>query len=98
MPDRRCAIARELTKLHEQVLRTTIFEANEYFSEHEPRGEFVIVIAPAEESHSEPTDDDIILELKKRLAAGETKKTASANTAAKLGINKNRAYKLSLDL
>lgn len=98
IPQRRCAIARELTKLHEQVLRTTIFEASEYFAEHEPRGEFVIVIAPAEETHSEPTDDDIIRELEQRLEAGETRKTASANVAAKLGVNKNRAYKLSLDL
>ena len=44
-PDRRLAVCRELTKLHEEVLRTTIGEAQAHYAAQEPRGEFVLVAA-----------------------------------------------------
>lgn len=46
---RRIAVVRELTKLHEEVWRTTVGEAAAYYREHEPRGEYVLVIAGAEQ-------------------------------------------------
>ena len=42
--DRRCAVVRELTKLYEQVRRSTISDQLEYFEQNEPRGEFVIIV------------------------------------------------------
>lgn len=46
-PDRRIALCRELTKLNEEVFRTTLGEAAAYYREHEPRGEFVLVVEGA---------------------------------------------------
>ena len=46
-PDRRVALCRELTKLHEEVRRTTLGEAAAYYAETAPKGEFVLVIAGA---------------------------------------------------
>lgn len=46
--NRRVSFARELTKIHEEVIRTTLFEARELFRENPPRGEFVIILAGAE--------------------------------------------------
>ncbi len=43
-PDRKIAVCRELTKLHEEIVRGTFSEVIQHFTEHSPRGEFVIVI------------------------------------------------------
>jgi len=48
--ERRIALARELTKIHEEILRMTISEAVEYYKENNPRGEYVLVISGAEKS------------------------------------------------
>lgn len=47
--DRKIALVRELTKIHEEVMRTTLSEALKYYEEHSPRGEYVIVVGGAEE-------------------------------------------------
>jgi 16S rRNA (cytidine1402-2'-O)-methyltransferase len=44
--ERRCAVSRELSKLHEETIRGTFTELTDHFTKHIPRGEFVIVIAP----------------------------------------------------
>ena len=49
-PERRIALCRELTKLHEEVRRCTLGEAAEYYRDHDPRGEYVLVVAGAERS------------------------------------------------
>ena len=54
--ERRIALARELTKLHEEILRMTLSEAVEYYKENSPRGEYVLIISGAEES--ETTTDE----------------------------------------
>ena len=48
-PERRCSIAREISKVHEEHRRGTLAEVAEWFREHEPKGEIVIVVAGAEE-------------------------------------------------
>ena len=55
--NRRIAIARELTKIHEEVIRTTLSEAVGIFSERDARGEYVIVIEGADETARRKTDD-----------------------------------------
>ena len=47
-PDRRIALCRELTKLHEEIRRCTLGEAAAYYAENAPRGEYVLVVAGAE--------------------------------------------------
>ena len=46
-PDRRVAVCRELTKLHEEVRRTTLGEAAQWYAANPPRGEFVLVVEGA---------------------------------------------------
>jgi len=47
-PERRCSVAREISKLHEEHKRGTVSEVAEWFREHEPKGEIVIVVAGAQ--------------------------------------------------
>lgn len=47
---RKIALCRELTKLNEEIVRTTLGEANEYYSKNEPRGEYVLILEGAEEA------------------------------------------------
>ena len=47
-PDRRCSVAREISKLHEEHRRGTLREVALWFTEHEPKGEIVIIVAGAE--------------------------------------------------
>ena len=96
-PLRRVAVARELTKLHEEVVRGSLEAAQAHFAEHEPRGEFVIVVDGAPPA-PEPTDDDIAGALKPRLAVGESKKEAAAGVAGDLKVPKRRAYEVALEL
>lgn len=99
IPERRIALCRELTKLHEEVLRMSVREACEYYAAQEPRGEFVLVLEGAGEQPAEEASDEQILEaLQALLEAGETRKSAAAQVAAALNVSKNRVYALSLKL
>lgn len=82
---RRVVLARELTKLHEEVFRGTLVEASARIEETEPRGEFVIVLdgAPAAE---EATDDDVLGALDRYRAAGASTRDAVADVAHDLGV------------
>ena len=94
-PARRIVLARELTKLHEEVWRGSLGEALAHVAEREPQGEYVIVLegAPA---RTEPTDDDIRRGLERELAGGASKKSAVSTVADHLGVAKNRVYNLAL--
>ena len=48
--DRRITLCRELTKLNEEVVRTTLGEAKKYYDENEPRGEYVLILEGADEA------------------------------------------------
>lgn len=96
MPERNCAVCREMTKMYEQVIRCTISEALKYFSENTPKGEFVIVIEGKAKEKEEISDEDIVKYIKELVDEGATKKQAATMAAKALGINKNRAYKLSI--
>ncbi len=91
-PDRPVAIARELTKLHEEVQRATLGT----IELGQPRGEYVIVVGGASPDDTPITDDLIIESLAAELATGATTKDAVAAVAARLGQPKNRVYDLAL--
>ena len=61
--NRRISLARELTKLHEEVRRTTLSEAVEWYAEHPPRGEFVLVVEGAQVRLDEPPTLEEAVEL-----------------------------------
>ena len=92
--DRRIAIVKELTKIHELVERTTLYAAAEKYKEVAPKGEFVIIIEGKKETASQETtlDDavEIALELIKQ---GASKTDAAKEAAKKTGIKKSDIYK-----
>ena len=94
--ERRAAIVRELTKIHEEVKRCTLDEAAEFYSENKPRGEYVIVIEGADEKEaaSENEWEDIPLKqhIDKYIAGGMTSKEAIKRAAADRGLPKREVY------
>ena len=77
--DRRIALIKELTKIHETVERTTLSEACEKYSAQTPKGEFVIVI----EGSTEPKQKEVILDEAVALAKGLVENGMAINDAAK---------------
>ncbi|HET6874961.1 MAG TPA: 16S rRNA (cytidine(1402)-2'-O)-methyltransferase [Acidimicrobiales bacterium] len=97
-PDRSVVLARELTKMHEEVWRGTLDEAVSRVEAIEPRGEYVMVVAAAPAVSAVVEDHDLVTALSEKLAAGADRKTAVAAVAAALGVPKRRVYDLALDL
>jgi len=92
--DRAVSLCRELTKIHEEVIRTTLSEAVSYYTENNPKGEFVLVIAgKAPEAEKELTLEDAVKKAKAYLDGGK-KATEAAKLAAKeTGFPKSEIYK-----
>ena len=95
--NRRIALCRELTKLHEDTMRTTLLEAVQYYQENEPRGEYVLVVAGREKAEkTELTlEQGVALVLKKR-AEGMKMKDAVRQVADDTGLNRNELYQAAL--
>lgn len=92
---RRVAIARELTKLHEELWRGTLGEAIERTEEHEPRGEHVLVLAGADPP-AEPSEETVDAALDELIAAGDGTKEAAAAVAARFGLARRAVYQRAL--
>lgn len=94
--DRRVALCRELTKLHEEVVRTTLAQAVEMYSEKAPKGEFVLIIEgyqPTEGKKDGPDEDDMLEEVRALMDGGAPLSSAVKETARKYNISKNALYK-----
>ncbi len=97
--ERRVAVARELTKLHEEVWRGTLAEAVAWLDTVEPRGEYVIVVGPAPAVVPPEVDEaSIASALASRLAAGDDRKAAVAAVTASLGVPRRRVYDAAVAL
>ena len=97
--DRPISLCRELTKLHEEVVRTTLAEAVQKYTEQPPKGEFVLVVAGAPEKAPETITEDVIAaRLQALIDSGLSKKDAIKQTAAELSLPKNEVYDISLRL
>ena len=95
-PDRPMAVCRELTKLHEEVLRLTIGEAASRCGEQEPRGEFVLVVA-GRPPQVEAGDEDAALARAEELRqTGLPLKAAAAQAAEEFGVKKRTLYNRAL--
>lgn len=91
--ERKISICRELTKIHEEVLRFTLGEAVEYYSTNEPKGEFVLVL----EGKTQNTDDKITQEqaleqVRKLVEMGEKPTDACKAVAKESGFRKGELY------
>ena len=94
-PERPVAVCRELTKVHEEVVRGTAAELASRFSETAPRGEVVLVVGPpAREGGSDDAAADAALEALRRLIdAGARPRIAASVVAELTGMRANRLYK-----
>ena len=95
---RRIALCRELTKLHEETLRTTLGGAVAHYTENTPKGEFVLVLAGAE-PHQEAavTLEDAVAQVLTLKAQGIRLKDAAKEVAEHTGFSKNELYAAALE-
>jgi 16S rRNA (cytidine1402-2'-O)-methyltransferase len=92
--DRRIALCRELTKINEEVLRLTVEESEEYYSEREPRGEYVIVVdgGTGDQGREEITltPEELV---ERYIDGGMSRSDAIKATAKELGMSRNEVYR-----
>ena len=95
--DRRITLCRELTKLHEETRRTTLSEALARYTENDPKGEFVLVLAgrerPAERAVTLEEGVDMVLSRREK---GERMKDAVRQVASDTGLGRNELYQAAL--
>ncbi|HAL31781.1 MAG TPA: 16S rRNA (cytidine(1402)-2'-O)-methyltransferase, partial [Lachnospiraceae bacterium] len=97
--ERRIALCRELTKLHEEILRMTLEEAVSYHSEREARGEYVLVMEGRSKEEIDRQEREQYAELSveehmaRYIAAGMDRKEAMKAVAADRGVSKREIYK-----
>jgi len=98
-PDRKISLCRELTKLHEEVVRTTLGEAIAKYTENAPKGEFVLVVDGAAPVEKEvPTAEDAGEMVKRLMSEGLSRKDAIKQTAKALDLPKNVVYDAALSI
>ena len=97
--DRSISLCRELTKLHEEVVRTTLGEAVEKYTQNPPKGEFVLIVAgaPAEEKEI-ATVTDAAARVAQLMEEGLSRKDAIKQTVRELDLPKNVVYDAALQL
>ena len=94
--DRPAAIARELTKMHEEVSRGTLFVLRDSIPDR-VRGEVTIVIAGASGDRDAAEPNDVAGALRATIAGGVSKKEAIARVASELGVPKKDVYRVAVD-
>jgi 16S rRNA (cytidine1402-2'-O)-methyltransferase len=96
---RRVVVTRELTKLHEEIRAGTLGELAEQLEAVEPRGEFTIVLAGAgSEAAEAPARPDPAARASELLVQGLSRKDAAHQLARELGLPRNAAYRVVMDL
>ena len=96
-PERSITLARELTKLHEEVVKTTLGEAVEYYEANAPRGEYVLVMAgasPAEARPAPPTLDEAAQKARELMEGGMSASAAAKQAAQNTPFSKSQIYRL----
>ena len=96
--DRSISLCRELTKLHEEVVRTTLAGAIELHNNQPPKGEFVLVVAgAAPEEAPVATEQDAVVRVNQLMAEGMSRKDAVKQTAKELDLPKNTVYDAAIN-
>ena len=100
---RKISLCRELTKLNEEILRTTLSEARRIYEEREPRGEYVLVIEGASEEYTceakkeNVSVDELRAEVEKLFSEGKSKNFAIKTVAEAYGMTRNVLYGLLIE-
>lgn len=95
--DRELALCREITKLHEEVRRTTLAEAVAHYTENPPRGEFVLVITGCGQKAEDMQPPDLMAELKALIDTGVSLKDAVQQVSRAHSAPKNHLYQQALE-
>ena len=102
--NRRISIVRELTKIHEECMVTTIADAIEYYRENQPKGEYVLIIEGKSAEEIEAQEREEIADIppldyiKNLMAQGMDKKTAIKETSKKYDISKREIYDIANEI
>ena len=95
--ERPVSLCRELTKLHEEIHRTTLGEAAAYYQENAPKGEFVLVVRGAEpQKEQEFTLEDGLALVDKLRGEGLSLRDAVKRSAREMGLPRNQLYELAV--
>ncbi|MDE0664435.1 MAG: 16S rRNA (cytidine(1402)-2'-O)-methyltransferase [Acidimicrobiaceae bacterium] len=95
-PQRRAVVARELTKLHEEVVRGSLAELCEWAA-GPVKGEVVVVVEGSAEAGPVPTDDQLRAAVEDLVSGGASRRDAAASAAAAHGVSRRRVYNLAID-
>jgi 16S rRNA (cytidine1402-2'-O)-methyltransferase len=94
--DRQIAVARELTKVHEQIWRGALSAARTYFAANEPRGEFTLVLAgKTKDDKQKWTEDKLGIAIKFGLKLGESPTAQAKRLAEESGWDRREIYKMA---
>lgn len=97
-PDRRIALCRELTKLHEETMRTTIKGAVDHYRENTPKGEYVLIVEGASpKAGAAVTLEDGVAQVLALREQGMRLKDAAREVASHTGLSKNELYAAALE-
>lgn len=96
--ERQIALARELTKLHEEIWRGTIAEAIAYYEEREPQGEFTLVVSGGDRAQLVLSEEALKAELRSLFQQGVSRSEASRQLAEQTALPRRQLYQLALSL
>jgi len=96
--ERRAAVARELTKLHEETRDGTLAELAGYYRETPPRGEVTVIVAGVGKPTPPDSRPDPEVRARELLASGLTRRDVADRLAEEAGISRNTAYRLVNEL
>ena len=98
-PDRPAVVARELTKLHEEIQSGTLGELADHFGSIPPRGELTVILHGTGEALEAPErTEDVVGQATSLLAAGLSRREVARRLTESLGLPRNEAYKLVMEL
>lgn len=94
--NRNIVLARELTKLHEEFWRGSIEDAITHYNEHEPKGEFTLIVAGAQVEQPVLSEEALKAELEQIMAQGVSRSQASRQLAQLTKLPRRQLYQLAL--
>ncbi len=98
-PEREVAVARELTKVHEEFVRGTVVEVRDHFVAHPPRGEVTVVVGPSAAEADEGSDEEAARSLARSLLERGLRASEVAQEVSRhAGVSRNTAYRIVQDV
>ena len=95
--ERRISLCRELSKLHEEIRRTTLGEAESWYGQNPPKGEFVLVVEGGGlEQEEKPTLEQGLARVRQLMDEGSTRRDAVRQAAEELALSRNALYEASM--